>query len=122
MVSKALRYAIIVVTLTGGGAVMAQTEGLLKINSVPSLESRTQEGVNGVAFIDEVDGMGMIRRVEKEYIVIEDMGYNLAGDVKYFGTDGFETFKSNFREGRPAAFVLNANHEIESLWEVKEIK
>lgn len=122
MVSKALRYAIIVVTLTAGGSVTAQTEGLFKINPVPSLASRTQEGVNGVAYIDEVDGMGMILRVEKGYIVIEDMGYNLAGDIKYYGTDGFETFQSNFREGRPAAFVLNANHEIESLWEVKEIQ
>ena len=64
----------------------------------------------------------MIRRVEDGYIVIEDMGYKLAGDVKYYGTDGFETFKSNFRKGRPAAFVLNTDHEIESLWEVKEIR
>jgi hypothetical protein len=101
---------------------MAQPGDLLKINPVPSLESGTQEGVRGVAFIDEVDGMGMIRRVAERYIVIEDMGYNLAGDVKYYGIDGFETFESNFREGRPAAFVLNANHEIVSLWEVKEIK
>ncbi|MBL0713939.1 MAG: hypothetical protein JJV98_09565 [Desulfosarcina sp.] len=122
MVYKALLYAIIATTLAGGGAVMAQSEGLLKINPVPSLESRSQEGVKGVAFIDEVDGMGIIRRVEERYIVIEDMGYNLANDVKYFGADGYETFHSNFREGRPAAFVLNASHEIESLWEVKEIE
>lgn len=122
MVYKALLYAIIVILLTGMGTTMAQTESLPQINRVPSMQPNSAEGVRGVAFIDEIDGMGVVRRMDKDYVVIEDMAYQLANDVRYFGIDGFETFRSNFREGRAAAFVLNADHEIESLWEVKEKK
>lgn len=122
MVYKALLYAIIVILLTGMGTTMAQTESLPQIKRVPSMPSNSAEGVRGVAFIDEIDGMGVVRRMDKDYVVIEDMAYQLANDVRYFSIDGFETFRSNFREGRAAAFVLNADQEIESLWEVKEKK
>jgi hypothetical protein len=108
--------------LIGIGNVTAQTESLLKVNPVPSLQQDKQEGVKGTAFIDEIDGMGIVRRIDKDFIVIEDMIYKLSIDVRYFGIDGFETFRSKFTEGRSAAFVINADHEIESLWEVKKRK
>jgi hypothetical protein len=108
--------------LIGIGNAMAQTDDLLKVNPVPSLQHNKQEGVKGTAFIDEIDGMGIIRRIDNDFIVIEDMIYKLSNNVRYFGIDGFETFRSKFTEGHSAAFVLNADHEIESLWEVKKRK
>ena len=102
--------------------VLAQDQGILQINPVPSRGLELDENTLYRAHIDELNGLGVIQRVADDMIVIEDCGFKPAAHVQYFNLDGLPTTSYYFRVGQRAGYVLNDRKEIESLWEVEEVK
>lgn len=119
MLKNSTIIAGMLVVLTIAGPAAAQMSDIATINPVPSMDI-PYRSVNGQAYIDEVDGMEYITRIDDEAILFHDTLLNLAGNIEYYDVHGIRTFRSAFRVGQPAAFVLNANGQIESLWEVRE--
>ncbi len=111
--------AIMLVVFTSAGPASADMNGIATINPVPSLEIPYRT-VKGQAYIDEVHGMEYITRIDDNAILFHDTLLNLADNIRYYDINGIQTSRSAFRAGQPAAYVLNANHQIVSLWEVRE--
>ena len=101
----------------------ADTNRRPKINSVPSMPSSMTEErqVRGHAYTDLVDGIAMIVQIDNKMIYFSgDLGYPLATKVDYFDIKGRRTSRSFFKVGQPAAYKLDQDRHVESLWEVKE--
>ena len=109
---------LVVFTIAGGSAV-AQMSDIATPNPVPSMEI-PYRAVQGQAYIDEVDGREYITRIDDNAILFHDTLLTLADNIQYYDINGIRTSRSAFRVGQPAAYVLNANGQIGSLWEVRE--
>ncbi len=107
------------VALAIAGPAAAQMSDIATINPVPSMEI-PYRAVDGQAYIDEVDGREYITRIDDNAILFHDTLLYLAGNIQYYDINGIRTSRSAFRVGQPAAYVLNADGQIESLWEVRE--
>ena len=115
-------FHIITMMLLGlaiAGPALADTPGAAAINRMPSMEE-PYRAVQGQAYIDEVHGIEYISRIDNNAILFHDTLIHLAADIKYYNQSGIRTSRSAFRVGQPAAYVLNAEGEIESLWEIRE--
>ena len=60
-------------------------------------------------------GTGTIDRIGENAVVINDMKYNFASNVKFLSNSGGDLIKSMFKMGDPVNFVLNSNNDIIAL-------
>ncbi len=119
MLKNSTIIAGMLVVLAVAGSAVAQMSDIAAPNPVPSMEI-PYRAVQGQAYIDEVDGREYITRIDDDAILFHDTRLNLADNIQYYDINGIRTSRSAFRVGQPAAYVLNANGQIESLWEVRE--
>jgi len=90
---------IIVVTLmTGAGAALAVRE---------LTDGMSDEGFAG--------GTGTIDSIGENAVVINDMKYEFASNVKFLSNTGDDLTKSLFKKGDPVDFILNSDREILAL-------
>ncbi len=61
------------------------------------------------------EGTGTIYSIEKDAVVINDMKYTFASNVKFLSDTGGGLTKSMFKKGDPVNFVLDSNSEILTL-------
>ena len=62
------------------------------------------------------DGYGRIDRITAEEVVIDDALFKLAPDIRYSTPRRPNASSDSFEPGRQVGYILNANHEIKSLW------
>ena len=90
---------IIVVTLMTGAA------AALAVNELS--DDMSNEGFAG--------GAGTIDSIGENAVVINDMKYNFASNVKFLSNTGSDLTKSLFKKGDSVDFILNSDSEILAL-------
>lgn len=62
------------------------------------------------------DGYGHIDRINLEEVVIDDLFFKLALDVRYSTPRRRYATSNSFEAGRLVGYILNDRHDIQSLW------
>lgn len=62
------------------------------------------------------DGYGHIDRINLEEVVIDDVFFKLALDIRYVTPRRRHATSNSFEAGRLVGYILNDRHKIESLW------
>jgi hypothetical protein len=68
---------------------------------------------------DEFDGRGIIERIGKHDIVINDCFYRFSDYAMYNTLTGVNVSKGLFHEGDSVYFIKNNKGEIKSLWLIR---
>jgi hypothetical protein len=69
---------------------------------------------------ESFDARGVINRISSEDVVIGDTEYEFALGVSFNTPQMSEASRYNFEKGSSVGFILNDEHEIDSLWLIDE--